>query len=132
MEFGPEINAYTSFDETVYMIKVPLDSTKFVAKGLQVLYDWACQVSYFDEDIEKERGVIHEEWRGGRGADERMLQKWLPVFLANSKYAERLPIGEIDVIDNFKTDVIRRFYNDWYRPDQQAVIVIGDFNQDEM
>ena len=132
MEFGPEINAYTSFDETVYMIKVPLDSTEFIDKGLQVLYDWACQTSYLDEDIENERGVIHEEWRGGRGAEERMLQKWLPVFLADSKYAERLPIGKIDIIDNFKTDVIRRFYNDWYRPDLQAVIVVGDFNQDEM
>ncbi|OFX29833.1 MAG: hypothetical protein A2W90_19680 [Bacteroidetes bacterium GWF2_42_66] len=132
MEFGPEINAYTSFDETVYMIKVPLDSAKFVDKGLQVLYDWAYQVSFFDEDIENERGIIHEEWRGGRDANERMLQKWLPVFLADSKYAERLPIGKMEITDHFKTDVIRRFYNDWYRPDLQAIIVVGDFNQEEM
>lgn len=132
MEFGPEINAYTSFDETVYMIKVPLDSTEFVDKGLQVLFDWASQTSYLDDDIESERGVIREEWRGGRGAEERMLQKWLPVFLANSKYAERLPIGKIEIIDSFKTDVIRRFYNDWYRPDLQAVIVVGDFDQEKM
>jgi len=132
MEFGPEINAYTSFDETVFMIKVPLDSTLFVEKGLQVLYDWACQVSYLDDDIESERGVIHEEWRGGRGADERMMQKWLPVFLAGSKYAERLPIGKIDIIDHFGPDVLRRFYHDWYRPDLEAVIIVGDFNQEEM
>ncbi|MDX9882040.1 MAG: insulinase family protein [Prolixibacteraceae bacterium] len=132
MEFGPEINAYTSFDETVYMIKVPLDSALFVEKGLQVLYDWACQVSYFDEDIENERGVIREEWRGGRDANERMLQKWLPVFLAGSRYADRLPIGKIEIIDHFKTDVIRRFYNDWYRPDLQAIIIVGDFDQQKM
>ncbi len=132
MEFGPEINAYTSFDETVFMIKVPLDSAEFINKGLQVLYDWACQVSYLDEDIENERGVIHEEWRGGRGAEERMMQKWLPVFLTGSKYAKRLPIGKIDIIDHFNTNVLRRFYNDWYRPGLEAIIVVGDFDQDEM
>ena len=75
MEFGPEINAYTSFDETVYMLKVPLDSLEFMEKGLQVLYDWACQNTDSDEEIENERGVIHEEWRGGKGANERMKQK---------------------------------------------------------
>ncbi len=80
MEFGPEINAYTSFDETVYNITVPLDSVQYMEKGLQVLYDWACQVTDSDEEINNERGVIHEEWRLGRGANERMQQKWLPVF----------------------------------------------------
>lgn len=132
MEFGPEINAYTYFDETVYMIKVPLDSTQYIQKGLQVLYDWACQVSYKEEDIDSERGVIHEEWRGDRGAEERMMQEWLPVFFHESKYAQRLPIGQIETIDHAPADRLRRFYHDWYRPDLQAVIVVGDFDQQEM
>jgi zinc protease len=132
MEFGPEINAYTFFDETVYMIKVPLDSAKFMDKGLQVIYDWACQVTDADDEIEKERGVIHEEWRGGRDADERMMQKWLPVFLHNSKYAERLPIGKMEIVDHFKPELLRKFRSDWYRPDLQAVVVVGDFDQKAM
>ncbi len=132
MEFGPEINAYTSFDETVYMLKVPLDSSEYMEKGLQVLYDWASQNTDSDEEINNERGVIHEEWRMGKDANERMQQKWLPVFLHNSKYAERLPIGKMDIIDNCPPDALRRFRKDWYRPDLQAVIVVGDFNQDEM
>ena len=132
MEFGPEINANTGFDRTVYMLRVPLDSAEYLEKGLQVLYDWASQVTFSDEEINKERGVIHEEWRLGRGANERMMQEWLPVFLKGSKYAKRLPIGKIDIIDNCSPDVVRRFYNDWYRPDLQAVIVVGDFDRDEM
>jgi zinc protease len=132
MEFGPEINAYTSFDETVYMLKVPLDSSKFMEKGLQVLYDWACQNTDSDEEINNERGIIHEEYRGGRDANYRMQMKWLPVFLHNSKYAERIPIGKMDIIDNCPPEALRRFRKDWYRPDLQAVVVVGDFNQEEM
>ena len=132
MEFGPEINAYTSFDETVYMIKVPLDSTEFIDKGLQVLYDWASQVTDSNEEIEKERGVVHEEWRSGRGASERMMKQWLPVFLHDSRYAERLPIGKIDIVDHGSPDALRKFRSDWYRPDLEAVIVVGDFDQDKM
>ncbi len=132
MEFGPEINAYTSFDETVYMLRVPLDSSEYMEKGLQVLYDWASQITDSDEEIEKERGVIHEEWRLGQGADERMMQEWLPVFLKGSRYAQRLPIGKMDVVDNCPPEALRRFRNDWYRPDLQAVIVVGDFDQDKM
>ncbi len=132
MQFGPEINAYTSFDETVYMLKVPLDSALYLEKGLQVLYDWASQITDSDEEIEKERGVIREEWRRGRNANFRMQQQWLPVFLHESKYAERLPIGEIDIIDNAPPEALRRYRNDWYRPDLQAVIVVGDFDQEAM
>jgi len=132
MEFGPEVNAYTSFDETVYMIKVPLDKEEFVEKGLQVMYDWACQVTDSDEEIEKERGVIYEEWRGGRDANERMMQKWLPVFLKDSRYAERLPIGKMDIIKGSSPDALRRYRKDWYRPDLQAIIAVGDFDKDEM
>lgn len=132
MEFGPEINAYTSFDETVYMLKVPLDSSVYMEKGLQVLYDWACQNTDSDEEINNERGIIHEEWRMGRGAEERMRKEWYPVFLHNSKYSERDPIGTMEIIDNFPPEALRRFRKDWYRPDLQAVIIVGDFNQEEM
>lgn len=132
MEFGPEINAYTSFDETVYMLKVPLDNPEYMEKGLQVLYDWACQVTDSDEEIENERGVIHEEWRLGRDANFRMQQQWLPVFLKDSKYAERLPIGKMEIVDHCPPEALRRFRHDWYRPDLQAVIVVGDFDQQEM
>ena len=132
MEFGPEINAYTSFDETVYMLRVPLDKEEYTDKGLQVLYDWSCQVTDADDEINKERGVIHEEWRGGRGAQERMMNKWLPVFLKGSKYSQRLPIGKMSVVDNFQPPVLRRFRHDWYRPDLMSVIVVGDFDQRKM
>lgn len=132
MEFGPEVNAYTSFDETVYMIKVPLDQEEFMDQGLQVMYDWACQVTDSDEEIEKERGVIYEEWRGGRDANERMMQKWLPVFLKDSRYAERLPIGKMEIVNHAPAETLRRFRTDWYRPDLQAIIAVGDFNQEEM
>ncbi|MBN1986389.1 MAG: insulinase family protein [Prolixibacteraceae bacterium] len=132
MEFGPEINAYTSFDETVYMLKVPLDTMEYMDKGLQVLYDWACQVTDSDEEINNERGIIHEEWRGSKSAEERMQREWWPVFLKGSKYAERFPIGKMEVVDNCPPETLRRFRSDWYRPDLQAVIVVGDFNQEEM
>lgn len=132
MEFGPEINAYTSFDETVYMLKVPLDKSEYMEQGLQVLYDWASQINDTDEEIEAERGVILEEERMGRGANDRMMKKWLPVFLHESKYAERLPIGKVDIVKNCAPETLRRFRNDWYRPDLQALIVVGDFDQEEM
>ena len=132
MEFGPEINAYTSFDETVYMIKVPLDKEEYIQKGLQVIFDWASQETDSDEEINKERGVIHEEWRGGQGAQQRMRNEWLPVFLKNSKYAERLPIGKMEIIDKCNPNVVRRFRRDWYRPDLQAIIAVGDFDQNKM
>lgn len=132
MEFGPEINAYTSFDETVYMLKVPLDSAKYVDKGLQVLFDWSSQISNETEAIDKERGVIIEEWRRGLGANDRMSKITFPVIMKDSKYANRLPIGKIDIIQNFDPEVLRKFYADWYRPDLQAVIVVGDFDQKAM
>lgn len=132
MEFGPEINAYTSFDETVYMLKVPLDTVEYMNKGLQVLYDWACQITDSDEEINNERGIIHEEWRGGRNAMFRMQQQWLPVYFNNSRYAHRLPIGKMEIVDNCPPEALRRFRHDWYRPDLQAVIVVGDFDQEQM
>ncbi|HBE43126.1 MAG TPA: insulinase family protein, partial [Bacteroidales bacterium] len=128
MKFGAEINAYTGFDETVYMLKVPTDKAETINAGFQVLEDWAHQVSMEDVEIDKERGVIVEEWRLGLGANERMQQKYIPVLLKGSRYAERLPIGKIEVIKTFPYDTLRSFYRTWYRPDLMAVIVVGDID----
>ncbi|HBX52926.1 MAG: hypothetical protein A2275_14780 [Bacteroidetes bacterium RIFOXYA12_FULL_35_11] len=132
MKFGAEVNAFTSFDQTVYGITVPLDSMPILDKGLLVIYDWACNVSYEGEEIDKERGVIHEEWRMGRGAQDRMMQKYLPVIFHNSKFAKRLPIGTMDIVDKCPHDALKRFYRDWYRPDLMAVIAVGDFDEKMM
>jgi len=124
--FGSELNAYTGFDETVYMMKIPSDREEWVERGFQAIEDWAHQVSMDSKEIDKERGVIIEEWRMGLGADERMQSKYVPVLFRGSRYAERLPIGKIDVIKSFQYDTLKAFYNTWYRPDLMAVIVVGD------
>lgn len=128
MRFGPELNAFTSFDETVYMLEVPTDTTEMVETAFQILEDWAHLLSFDEEEIDKERGVIGEEWRLGRGAQMRMLDEQLPVLFKDSRYAERLTIGKKTVIDTCKYDTLRRFYRDWYRPDLMAVIAVGDFD----
>jgi len=132
MKFGPEVNAYTSFDETVYGIKVPTDDPEFIDKGLLVLYDWASELSLETEEIDAERGVIHEEWRMGQGAMDRVQRKYLQAIFHNSIYAKRLPIGTMEVVDNCDPEAIRRFYRDWYRPDLMALILVGDFDAKEM
>ncbi len=124
--FGNDLNAYTSFDETVYMLPIPTDKPGNLEKGFQVLEDWAHNVTYLDEDIESERAIILEESRLGKGAQDRMFRQTYPHLFAGSKYADRLPIGVDSIIKNFKPDAIRRFYKDWYRPDLMAVIVVGD------
>ncbi len=126
--FGSELNAYTGFDETVYMMKIPSDREEWVERGFQAIEDWAHQVSMDSKEIDKERGVIIEEWRMGLGADERMQSKYVPVLFRGSRYAERLPIGKIDVIKSFPYDTLKAFYNTWYRPDLMAVIVVGDID----
>ncbi len=128
MRFGPDLNAYTSFDETVYMLQIPTDSASIVENAFQILEDWAHNVSYDDKEIDKERGVIIEEWRLGRGAEARMRDKQFPILFKGSQYAVRLPIGKKDILDSFQHDTLRRFYKDWYRPDLQAVIAVGDFD----
>lgn len=133
MKFGPEINAFTSHDVTTYMLqKVPTTDQANVDTALLILYDWACNVSFEDEEIDKERGVIHEEWRTRRGAQFRMMTRTDKVLYQGSKYAERDVIGDIDIIDNADYEELRRFYRDWYRPDLQAMIAVGDFDVDEM
>jgi zinc protease len=132
VRFGADLNAYTSFDETVYILPVPTDKPEVVDKGLLVLRDWANGVSLTSEEIDKERGVVVEEWRLGRGAGQRMRDKWFPVVFKGSRYAERLPIGEKEIIEKASYETVRKFYKDWYRPDLQAVIAVGDLDPDEM
>ena len=128
MKFGADLNAYTSFDETVYMLKVPTDKTELINQGFQIMEDWAHQVSMESSEIDKERGVVTEEWRLGLGADDRMRQKYFPVIFKDSKYAERLPIGKVEIIKGCPYDTLRSFYKTWYRPDLMAVVVVGDID----
>ena len=130
IRFGPELNAYTSFDETVYMLQVRTDSMEVFRKAFQVLEDWAHLISFEDEEIDKERGVIIEEWRLGRGANARMRDKQFPIIFKNSRYAKRLPIGQKEILENFDYQTLKQFYEDWYRPDLMAVVAVGDFNSD--
>jgi len=124
--FGADLNAYTSFDETVYILPIPTDKPEHVSKAFQVLEDWAHGVRFDADAIEKERGIVLEELRLGKGASDRMGKQIYPRLFNGSKYAERLPIGREDVLRNFKPDALTRFYRDWYRPDLMAVVVVGD------
>ncbi len=130
MRFGPDLNAYTSFDETVYLLQVPTDSAALLATGFDVLREWASAITFEGEEIDKERGVVLEEWRGGRGAQARVRDAQFPVLFAESRYAERLPIGDPDVLQNAPHDALRRFYQTWYRPDLMAVVAVGDLDPD--
>ncbi|MBC7850681.1 MAG: insulinase family protein, partial [Chitinophagaceae bacterium] len=129
--FGNDLNAYTSFDETVYILPIPTDKPGNLEKGFQVLEDWAHQVTYVTDDIEGERSIILEESRLGKGADDRMFRKIYPQLFLGSKYSKRLPIGVDSIIKNFQPDAIRRFYKDWYRPNLMAVIVVGDIKPEQ-
>ena len=129
MRLGPGVNANTSFDETVYMLHVPTDNPEAMSKAFLFLADVAHNLSFDPEAIEKERGVIVEEWRQGRGADARMQDLQFPILLRGSRYAERTPIGTMESIRNFKPEALKRFYADWYRPDLMAVIAVGDFDR---
>ena len=132
VKFGPHLNAYTSFDETVYMTELPTDNPEILNKGYQVLQDWANNLSFDGEEIDKERGVVIEEWRLRLGADQRLRDKYFPVLFKDSRYAERLPIGKVDVLENFEHQTLIDFYKDWYRPDLMAVVAVGDFDVDEV
>ncbi len=128
MRFGPDLNAYTSFDETVYLLQVPTDSAGLLATGFDVLKEWASAITFDGEEIDKERGVVLEEWRLGRGAQARVRDAQFPVLFAESRYAERLPIGDPEVLRSAPHDALRRFYRTWYRPDLMAVVAVGDFD----
>lgn len=126
LKFGADLNAYTSFNETVYILPIPTENPENIEKGFLVLEDWAHGISFNDPDVDLERGIVLEELRLGRGAQERMNKVLLPKIFSGSLYAKRLPIGTEDSIKTFKHDAIKRFYKDWYRPDLMAVVVVGD------
>jgi zinc protease len=128
MRFGPDINASTSFDETIYELQIPTDSASIEGKAFDILEDWARGMSLDTAEIKKERGVVIEEWRLGRGADARMADKQLPILLKGSRYADRLPIGDRKTLETFDPAAVSRFYADWYRPDLMAIVAVGDFD----
>ena len=128
VRFGADLNAYTSFDETVYILPVPTDTARIIEQAFTILEDWAHGQTFDSTEVVNERGVVHEEWRLGRGAGERMLTKILPIALKGSKYADRLPIGTEASIMSGTPSRLRSFYRDWYRPDLMAVVAVGDFD----
>ena len=133
LRFGSDINTYTGFDETVYRISnIPTERETLLDSTLLILYDWACGISLLDDEIEKERSAIQEEWRTRNDATQRMHEAVLPEIFRGSKYANRLPLGSMDVIMHFEPDELRKYYHRWYRPDQQGIILVGDFNVAEM
>lgn len=132
VRFGADLNAYTSFDETVYILPIPTDKPELIDKGLTVLSDWASAIDLDAEEINKERGVVLEELRLGTGAGQRMRDKYFPLLFKGSQYAERLPIGKAEVLKNFDRKTLVDFYETWYRPDLMAVIAVGDIDVAEM
>lgn len=128
LRFGPDLNAYTSFDETVYMLKVPTDKRETFDKAFEILEDWADGATLSEDEINKERGVVIEEWRLGQGAQGRLRDKLIPAIFAGSRYKDRLPIGDPEIIRHAPREALVRFYKDWYRPDLMAVVAVGDFD----
>ncbi len=133
VEFGSDLNAYTSIDQTVYRVcNVPTKRATALDSCLLILKDWSNGLSLEPDEIDKERDVVHNEWRLGEGPSQRMLQRALPKTYPGSKYGERLPIGLMSVIDSFKPQTLRAYYQKWYRPDNQAIIVVGDVDVNHM
>ena len=128
MRFGPDVNAYTSFDETVYMLTLPTDSAGVLETGFEILEDWARGITFDSLEVEKERGVVIEEWRLGQGAASRLQRVQFPALMRDSRYADRLPIGDRESLATFDHEALKRFYRDWYRPDLMAVVAVGDFD----
>ncbi|MGZ5189853.1 MAG: M16 family metallopeptidase, partial [Flavisolibacter sp.] len=131
VKFGADLNAYTGFDETVYILPIPSDDPKILEQGFTVLEDWAFNNLLDKNEIEKERGVVLEESRLSKGAQQRMLRQYFPKLFNGSKYAERLPIGKDSILQNFTHATLKRFYTTWYRPNLMAVIVVGDIDPAE-
>ena len=134
VKFGADLNAYTSIDETVYNIdNVPVSVAGAIDSCLWILHDWAGALLLEGDDIDKERGVIHEEWRQRNNAQQRMLEQLLPtLYPGGNRYGHRMPIGTMEVVDNFPYQALRDYYEKWYRPDQQGIVVVGDVNVDEV
>ena len=126
--FGPDVNAYTGFDETVYILELPTDDAEVLATGFDILSEWAYAISFDPEELERERGVVLEEWRVRLGANARINDQQLPVLFGDSRYSERLPIGLPDILQTASVEDLRGFYERWYRPDMMAVVAVGDFD----
>ena len=126
--FGPHVNASTSFDETIYMLDVPSDREGYISRGLLAMADYASGISLIQAEVDKERGVVLEEWRGRLGAGMRIMEKQLPVIFQGSRYAERLPIGTPEIIKGAPRERIDAFYDKWYRADRMAIVVVGDID----
>ena len=128
VQFGADLNAYTGFDETVYILPIPTDDPEKIDKGFTILEDWAYNALLDTAEINKERGVVLEESRLGKGAGERMGKKYYPILFNGSDYSKRLPIGKDSILQNFDPSSLIRFYKTWYRPDLMSVIVVGDID----
>ena len=128
VEFGADLNAYTGFDQTVYILPIPSDDPEKLDKGFQILQDWAGNALLTEQDIDDERGVVIEEYRTRLGAATRMQSKYLDKIAYKSKYADRLPIGTKENLETFKYESVRNFQKDWYRPNLMAVIAVGDLD----
>ena len=129
VRFGADLNASTSFDETIYQLTVPTDSAALFAKGFQILADWSRGLTFDSTELARERNVVIEEWRLGRGASARMRDKQFPVIFSESRYAERIPIGDKHTLETAPRATVKRFYDTWYRPDLMAVVAVGDFDK---
>ncbi|MBK8061689.1 MAG: insulinase family protein [Gemmatimonadetes bacterium] len=132
VKFGADLNAYTGFDETVYILPVPTDKPGLLEKSFGILEDWAHGALFDSTDVVNERGVVLEEWRGGLGADTRIRDKQFPVIFRGSRYAERLPIGLPEIIQGANPGPLKRFYREWYRPDNMAVVAVGDVDPNRL
>ncbi len=128
IQFGPDINAYTSFDRTVFMLNIPADKPELIEQSIEILSQWAAYAKLEKKDIDDERGVVIEEWRRNQGAEERLSNFVLEKLLEGSRFAERNPIGKVDILENFGRDQLVRYYREWYTPDRMAVMVIGDID----
>lgn len=132
-QFGTNVNAYTSFDETVYnLTNIPITRSGVLDSCLLILHDWSGFISLEDKEIDQERKIIKEEWRNRSGANSRIWDKILPILFEGSKYANRMPIGSMDVVENFKYQELKDYYKKWYRPDLQGIVVVGDFDAEEV
>jgi zinc protease len=129
MGFGPHLNAETTFDDTIYQLQVPTDQPGVLDRAVAILRDWACDVSFDPAGVQRERQIVTEEWRQGLGASARLLASHEPILLQGSRYAERVPIGRMEVVQTATPDQLRAFYTAWYRPDLMSVIVVGDFDR---
>ncbi|MGE3801285.1 MAG: M16 family metallopeptidase [Candidatus Kapaibacterium sp.] len=132
MRFGADLNAFTSFDQTVYMLQVPTDKEGPLGQGLMILRDWANGLKFDAKEIDAERGVVIEEWRSRRGGEARIGDEHFKVIYEGSRYADRQPIGKKEILESGSHDALKRFYKDWYRPELMAVVAVGDFDPIEV